>query len=172
MPRDSAERQTNPSTEKHIPRPANCFMIFRADWLRNSAQGAQRQKDVSLDAAMAWKTLSPPLKQLYKIQADIIKEEHRKKYPGWVYQPKRKVRPVHDDSPEGPPPKRVARGQTAAPHEKPLAKVKGGREAKATQTVASKEPVWNGSWFSASSPMKDPFYSAPLQSLASVSPSV
>ena len=172
MPRVPTKRRTKPSTEKRIPRPANCFMIFRADWLKNSAKGPKRQKDVSQDAAAAWRTLSPILKQLYKIQADLLKEEHRKKYPGWVYQPKRKSNAVDGASPKGPPPKRVARDQTVAPRKKPFANIKEGRGAKATPTTASKEAVWNGSWFSGNSSMKDPFYSTPLQSLASVSPSI
>ncbi|KAF9654078.1 hypothetical protein BDM02DRAFT_3077438, partial [Thelephora ganbajun] len=78
----------------HIPRPANCFMIFRAEWLRKSVadptsegNGRLKQKDVSKGAAAAWNNLSPTLKQLYKVQAEVIKDEHSKKYPGWTYRP-------------------------------------------------------------------------------------
>lgn len=182
MPRGCKRRQTNVSTDGRIPRPANCFMIFRANWLRNStvssapgSRGRQKQKDVSQEAAAAWNNLSPTLKQLYKIQADIVKDEHSKKYPGWVYQPrvaKRKNR-VADDMPlDSSSAKRVVRGSTAAPYQKPSTAAKGKREAAAnplTRTTAPTELVWDGSWFSGSSSMKDPFYSAPLRSLAPVS---
>lgn len=182
MPRDPKKRKTNVPTE-HIPRPANCFMIFRADWLRNSIANSprgdgdrQKQKDVSQEAAAAWNSLSPTLKQLYKVQANIVKEEHGKKYPGWVYQPralKKKKSAADDAPPDGSSTKRVARGRTVAPYQKPSPDVKGKREAKATpftQISASKELIWDGTWFSGSSSMKDPFYFTPLQSLASVSP--
>jgi len=174
MPRDTKKRKRNAPTVERIPRPANCFLIFRADWLRNSTASStpgshshRQQKDVSLGAAAAWNNLSPILKQLYRIQADIVKDEHNKEYPGWVYQPRaRKGKSgVEDDATQdGPPTKRVARQRTAAPSVK--------QKAAATpfsQITAPTEAVWEGSWFSGSSSMRDPFYSVPLQPLASVS---
>lgn len=168
----------------HIPRPANCFMIFRADWLRRSianstpgSRGPQKQKDVSQEAAVAWNNLSPALRQLYKVQADILKDEHKKKYPGWVYQPKvtKKRAAVVDEVPlDGSSTKRVARGRTSASHQKPSDDVKAKWEAVATpftQIDAPRELVWDRSWFSGTSSMRDPFYSAPLQPIASVSSS-
>jgi len=173
----------NQPTEKppKIPRPANCFLIFRADWLRISkATGnyeGQKQMDVSRGAAEAWRNLSPTLKNLYQIQAGIIKEEHRAKYPGWVYQPKtakkEKKRVVDDDiTPDGPPTKRVARGHTATPYQKPSVDAEGKRNVKATpftQITDQTKFVWDRSWFSGGSSMKDPFYSAALEPLTSVS---
>ena len=175
MPRDLKKRKRKASNVERIPRPANCFLIFRADWLRNSTANStpespsrRQQKDVSLEAATAWNNLSPILKQLYQIQADIIKDEHSKKYPGWVYQPragKAKNGVTDDDATQGgPPAKRVARQRKTTP----IAK----REATttpSTQVTAPTESVWEGSWFSGSSSMRDPFYSAPLRPLASVS---
>lgn len=185
MSPDLKKRQINVRNSEHIPRPANCFMIFRADWLRNSIANAtqmncvrQKQKDVSLEAAAAWNSLSPTLRQLYKIQAEIIKEEHTKKYPGWVYQPramKRRSTVVDGIPPDDSSTKRVARSRTVAPYQKPSVNVKGKRKTNATPfapITAPTELVWDGSWFSGSSLMKDPFYSAPLQPLASVSPSI
>jgi hypothetical protein len=182
MPRDRKERQASASTDGHIPRPANCFMIFRADWLKNSIAnsvsgscGRQKQKDVSQEAAAAWNNLSPTLKQLYKIQADIVKDEHSKKYPGWVYQPrvvKRKNR-VADDAPlDSSSTKRVARGRTTASYQKPSHDTKEEQGTTATpliRTTAPMEFVWDRSWFSGRSLMKDPFYSTPLEPLSAVS---
>ena len=183
MPRVSKKLKTKTPADKRIPRPANCFMIFRADWARNFVANAtqgkcarQKQKDVSQSAAAAWNDLSPALRQLYKIQADIIKEEHSKKYPGWVYQPKtvkRKSRVVDDIAPEGSPAKRVARDHTITQCQKPSIDTKEKWNAKATPLTpitAQTEAVWDHSWFSGGSSMKDPFYSAALQPLASVSP--
>ena len=174
MPRDTKKRKRDAPTVERIPRPANCFLIFRADWLRNSTASSapgshnhRRQKDVSLEAAAAWKNLSPILKQLYRIQADIIKDEHSKEHPGWVYQPrngKGKSRVADDATQDGPPTKRVARRRPTVPSVK--------QEATATpfnQATAPTKSIWEGSWFSGSSSMRDPFYSTPLQPLASVS---
>ena len=180
MPRDRKRRQKNVGADVRIPRPANCFMIFRTDWLRNSianptpgSHGRQQQKDVSQDAATAWKNLSPTLKQLYRVQADIIKDEHSKKYPGWVYQPnsgKKKSGAASDAPQDGPPRKRVARGRATTPYQKSSVNAKGKRKVSTTPlTSAPLESVWDGSWFSGGSSMRDPFYSAPLQPLASVS---
>jgi len=173
MPRDTKKRKRDAPTVERIPRPANCFLIFRADWLRNSiansAPGShsRKQGEVSLEAAAAWNNLSPTLKQLYRIQADIIKDEHSKEYPGWVYRPKNgkgKSRVADDATQDGPPTKRVARRCTTVPNVK--------RDVMATpsnQVTAPTESVWAGSWFLGSSLMRDPFYSTPLQPLASVS---
>jgi len=173
----------NKPTEKppRIPRPANCFMIFRADWLRiskaNGSHERQKQMDVSRGAAAAWRNLSPTLKQLYQIQAGIIREEHREKYPGWTYQPKtakkEKKRVVDDDIiPDGSPTECVASGRTATPHQKPSVDTEEKRNAKATPFTpinGQTKFVWDRSWFSGGSSMKDPFYSAALQPLTSVS---
>ena len=185
MPRDPKRRQKNIPTDERIPRPANCFMIFRADWLRSSIAnsirencGRQKQKDVSQEAAAAWNNLSPTLKQLYKVQADIVKEEHSKKYPGWTYQPRamrRRSSVVDDVAPYGSPTKRVARGHTVTPHQKSSTDAEGKQNATAipfTPITAQTGLVWDRSWFSGSSSMKDPFYSAALQPLASVSPPI
>jgi len=170
MPRDTKKRKRDASTTERVPRPANCFLIFRADWLRNSTASStpgshnhRHQKDVSLEAAAAWNNLSPVLKQLYQIQADILKDEHNKKYPGWVYQPKtrkgkRKV--VDDVTQNGPPTKRIARRRTVVKQE--------ATSTPFSQATAATESVWEGSWFSGISSMRDPFYSTPLQPLASV----
>lgn len=183
MPPYLKRRKIDDPTNERIPRPANCFMIFRADWLRKSVakstpgnHNRQRQKDVSLEAAAAWRSLSPDLKQLYKIQADIIKEEHGRKYPGWIYKPRaaKRKKKVRDDTPQdGPPTKRVARGHTA-PYQKPSVDLKRERKAEATPfnpITAPAQFFWDSSWFSRSSLMKDPFYSTPIQPIVSVSPS-
>jgi hypothetical protein len=183
MPRGPKKREVKASVDERIPRPVNCFMIFRADWLRNSNANStpgnhsrQRQKDVSQEAAAAWNNLSPTLKQLYKVQADIVKEEHSRKYPGWVYQPrigrKKRSRVVDDAPHNSSPTKRVARGRMTAPYQKPSVNASGKRNAMATpppQITTPAEPVWDDAWFSGSSSMRDPFYSTPLQPLAPVS---
>jgi hypothetical protein len=158
-------------------------MIFRADWLRNSmadsTQGRQKQKDVSRRAAEAWNKLCPTLKDLYKLQAEIVKAEHKREYPEWIYKPKpakRKSSVVDDPvASGGSPPKRVARGHTCTPSQKPSTNTKGKRGAKATPSTPLTEQtelIWDGSLLSGRSLMKDPFYSATLQPLASVSPSI
>jgi len=183
MPRDNKKQGTN--TDGHIPRPANSFLLFRSEWLKesiaNSTQGdgvRQEQRNVSRRAGEAWRSLSEDAKGHYQKQAQLVKEEHSRKYPEYVYKPraaKNKSSAVDDAAPHGPPTKRVVRGRTATPYQNPSVDAKGKRNAEATPftpITAQTESVWDRSWFSGGSPMKDPFYSVALQPLASVSPPV
>lgn len=180
MPRESKKRKRSTSPVQHIPRPANPFIIFRSDRLRNyvfdpteEACGRQKQKDVSRDAATAWRNIDPTLKELYEIQAKIIKEEHAIKYPGWVYKPKfakrdKEKNTVVDD--DGPHTKRAVR--TTKPRKVSSVDAEGEEKlvpSQSTRDAASMEMVWDSSWFSGSVSMADPFYSEPLQPLATVS---
>ena len=100
----------------------------------------------------------------------MIKNEHRKKYPGWVYRPapaKKKSTVVEDG---GPYKKRAAR--VAAPRQVHSTDAKREPIVVATRSTHRARPVgtvWDSSWFSGSAYMADPFYSEPLQPLTSVS---
>ncbi|KAK7130764.1 hypothetical protein R3I94_016042 [Phoxinus phoxinus] len=56
--------------------------------------------DISVQLGLAWNKLSENQKQPYYVEAHKIKAEHMRKYPDWVYQPKRRS---------------VSRGPTAIP---------------------------------------------------------
>ena len=86
-----------------IPRPRNAFIIFRCEYSREHAQGSQESqndndptnpsvKTLSKRAADAWKQLSPPEKDRYKVLADKEREEHARLYPHYRFRPmKRQV---------------------------------------------------------------------------------
>ena len=171
MPREPRKPRVDDSEKGHIPRPANCFMIFRAEWHKNliannptEDTGRKEQKNVSKDAAVAWNNLSPALKEHYKNQADIVKAEHTKKYPGWTYRPgpikgKKRVK-------GGSSKKRIPRTRT-----RQIAPDKGELETMAkplTQAPAPTRVAWDGSWFSESALMMDPFFSEPIQPISPV----
>jgi hypothetical protein len=65
----------------------------------------------------------------------------------------------------------LARGRATASYQKPSPGNEEKRKATATpltRTTTPTELVWDGSWFSGSSSMEDPFCSGPLESLVSV----
>jgi len=115
MPRDLRKRQSNASSDGHIPRPANCFMVFRADWAQELYRQFYLERGVVVRSrrmshrgtAAAWNSLPPTLKRLTG-PSRFIKDEHIRKYPGWFTDPivKRKSRVVDDDGPSA---KRVVR---------------------------------------------------------------
>ncbi|KAG6375875.1 hypothetical protein JVT61DRAFT_2740 [Boletus reticuloceps] len=86
-----------------IPRPRNAFIIFRCEYSREHAQGAQESqndqdsnnasvKTLSKRAADAWKQLPPSEKERYKILADKEREEHARLHPHYRFRPmKRQV---------------------------------------------------------------------------------
>lgn len=169
MPREIKRRNRDETpTVPHTPRPANSFIIFRSDKLRNTipnptlaSRGPKRQKDLSHEAAAAWKNLDLTTKQLYDIQAKIIKNEHSSKFPGWTYKPRR---PKKGEDGGGPPKKRAARA-TAPRQESSVDATEAEREV-ATHLTGDSSLVWDSSWFSGRASMVDPFYSTPLQPLA------
>jgi hypothetical protein len=174
MPRTPKQRLSTPPAEQHIPRPPNCFILFRAAYLKSIANstsgdnGRQQQKDVSQEAAAAWNALSPEDKEPYKVQAEIAKAEHARMYPGWVYRPKmkRRVKPAEGDGPSANGSLEIASRQRSS-----LDAEREGRAAAPpfNQDAAPKNVLWDSSWFAGTTSMTDPFYSAPLEPLASVS---
>ncbi|KAF8553777.1 hypothetical protein OG21DRAFT_1485195 [Imleria badia] len=85
-----------------IPRPRNAFIIFRCEYSREHAQGAQESqndedsnsasvKTLSKRAAEAWKQLPPSEKERYKILADREREEHARLYPHYRFRPMKKL---------------------------------------------------------------------------------
>lgn len=179
MSREFKKRKRSTSSKQCIPRPANAFIIFRSDRLKNTVPestpegpGRQEQKYVSRDAAGAWKNIDPILRRLYEIQANIIKEEHAKKYPGWVYRPKFTKRRSGTNmvvEGGGPYTKRIA----CSPRQTSYANARGEGviSTHSPRDARPMELVWDSSWFSRTTSMMDPFYYAPLRPLTPVSAS-
>jgi hypothetical protein len=76
----------------HVPRPLNCFFLFKTDWLakRKSLLAGIEQDHRQLNrmASSEWRKLPPEAKQRFKDAAYQAKVEHSIKYPGYRFTPK------------------------------------------------------------------------------------
>ncbi|KAJ7635150.1 hypothetical protein FB45DRAFT_481388 [Roridomyces roridus] len=83
----------------HIPRPRNAFICFRSVYVREqkeataSRPGSLNQTNLSCDAGLAWGKLSKAQKEPYRVMAAQEQEEHRKKYPGYCFNPRKRPAP-------------------------------------------------------------------------------
>ena len=79
-------------TPNHVPRPLNCFFLFKTDWLakRKSLLAGIEQDHRQLNrmASSEWRKLPPETKQRFKDAAYQAKVEHSMKYPGYRFTPK------------------------------------------------------------------------------------
>ena len=75
-----------------VPRPLNCFFLFKTDWLakRKSLLAGIEQDHRQLNrmASSEWRKLPPETKQWFKDAAHQAKVEHSIKYPGYRFTPK------------------------------------------------------------------------------------
>ncbi len=86
----NSNRQRN---RNNPPRPCNCFILYRRDYqkkskLRNNTH-LPDLSFVSKTAAAKWAQESQEVKRKYLEKAQMEKEEHKRKYPNYVYRPKR-----------------------------------------------------------------------------------
>jgi hypothetical protein len=76
----------------HVPRPLNCFFLFKTDWLakRKSLLAGIEQDHRQLNrmASSEWRKLPPEAKQRFKDAAYQAKVAHSIKYPGYRFTPK------------------------------------------------------------------------------------
>ncbi|KAH8834930.1 hypothetical protein DL96DRAFT_1701944 [Flagelloscypha sp. PMI_526] len=76
-----------------IPRPPNAFLIYRSEFWQiekaKSDNGERSHREISKLAGASWKTLSEDDQRPYRLRAAEIKLEHKKQYPGYVYNPNR-----------------------------------------------------------------------------------
>ncbi|KAJ7066484.1 hypothetical protein C8F01DRAFT_1123433 [Mycena amicta] len=100
----SAQDISSPGSRRHQdrapPRPRNQFILFRLDYvhqhhsLHTSKQrrGANKSlgRTVSGRAAEAWSKLGATERARYAHLAELEKEQHARKYPGYQYRPRRK----------------------------------------------------------------------------------
>ncbi|KAG7440757.1 HMG-box, partial [Guyanagaster necrorhizus] len=71
----------------HVPRPPNCFMIFRSEFL--ALHSDETQTKASKLAGAAWRKLPKERKDHYKELAKDRKEDHARAHPGYKYKPRR-----------------------------------------------------------------------------------
>jgi len=91
----------------HIPRPPNAFILFRSSFIKNqhvSSEVETNHSTLSKIIGMTWQSLPNDERQIWHAKAKLALDEHKKKYPGYTFQPlhakskgtgeKRKVREV------------------------------------------------------------------------------
>lgn len=85
--------------DSHIPRPRNAWIIFRSTELDKHKEfdqhgkivkGKKPQAALSKEIAIRWRAFTPQEKQPYTDMAEREKEEHKRLYPGYKFQPKSK----------------------------------------------------------------------------------
>lgn len=82
--------------EKQPPRPPNAWILYRSEKLRDPSLkpgSGQRlpQADISKMISQMWKNESEDVRARYEYLANIKKNEHEAKYPGYRYQPMKRV---------------------------------------------------------------------------------
>ncbi|XP_046665080.1 uncharacterized protein LOC124357378 isoform X1 [Homalodisca vitripennis] len=75
---------------KKIPRPPNAFMIFANEWRKQLAQQhpTDSNKSISVRLGQLWKNMSKGSKEIYYQRSRQAGQDHKQKYPGYVYNPK------------------------------------------------------------------------------------
>ncbi|KAK0208045.1 hypothetical protein DFS33DRAFT_1300882 [Desarmillaria ectypa] len=94
---DEPTSGTGSSRRKNrIPRPLNCYFIFRKDVVDKKMIPKDTEHDsrhLSRIIGELWKKLSPEEKEYYYRRADDEKIKHRGLYPNYSYQPKKRTTP-------------------------------------------------------------------------------
>ncbi|KAL1742677.1 hypothetical protein HDZ31DRAFT_42694 [Schizophyllum fasciatum] len=78
------------AAKDHIPRPANAFILFRADFTKNHKlpDGIEKNNgSLSKIASSEWKSLSPEARRFWDERAEDAKKEHQAMYPDYKYRP-------------------------------------------------------------------------------------
>lgn len=76
----------------HVPRPLNCFFLFKSDWLAKRKSFLvgieQDHRQLNRMASSEWRKLPQEVKQRFKDAAHKAKVEHAMKYPEYRFMPK------------------------------------------------------------------------------------
>ncbi|CAG8578894.1 6719_t:CDS:1 [Paraglomus brasilianum] len=84
--------------DESIPRPQNAFIIYRRNLVASlkGKGGDVKFHDISDEASEAWRKERQEVKQFFKCLAVMGKIVHSKKWPGYIYKPKRKAKGQQD----------------------------------------------------------------------------
>ncbi|KAF9265878.1 hypothetical protein L218DRAFT_1018728 [Marasmius fiardii PR-910] len=76
-----------------VPRPKNCWIIFRREYVKTRHESGQGKSDdtLSKEASVAWSCLSAKEREHYEMLAEQEKLEHARRYPFYRYRPKKKA---------------------------------------------------------------------------------
>ncbi|ORX82231.1 MAT1-2-1 protein, partial [Basidiobolus meristosporus CBS 931.73] len=83
---ETEEASSEPKKAK-IPRPANCFFLFRRDKQSEifASNAGITNMEVSRIIGKMWKNISVEEKRKYQWMAEKIKLDHQQKYPDYKY---------------------------------------------------------------------------------------
>ncbi|CAH1638650.1 unnamed protein product [Spodoptera littoralis] len=93
----------------HVKRPMNAFMVFAQAMRRRLSEQrpALHNAELSKSLGSMWKSLSEDEKLPFIKEADKLRTQHKKEYPDYKYQPRRRkpqptsaIRPKREPSPE------------------------------------------------------------------------
>ncbi|KAK7446675.1 hypothetical protein VKT23_014370 [Stygiomarasmius scandens] len=93
---ESALRRTSPyrpshcKKKSHIPRPPNAFMLFCSAFVKNQYVSSSIETNhgmLSKIIGLTWQNLPDSEKLIWRAEAQVKREEHRHKFPGYKFQP-------------------------------------------------------------------------------------
>ncbi|XP_067656689.1 uncharacterized protein [Haliotis asinina] len=73
----------------NVKRPMNAFMVWARTYRAKLASqfNSDTNSQISVKLGEVWNSLSQEEKQPYYDEAEMIKNQHKKEFPGWVYRP-------------------------------------------------------------------------------------
>ncbi|KAJ7292170.1 high mobility group box domain-containing protein, partial [Mycena rebaudengoi] len=71
------------------PRPANAWILYRSDKIKELRKGTP-QRDLSKQVSALWRNERPDVRAWYEKRAEEKKQEHRRMYPDYRFQPVKK----------------------------------------------------------------------------------
>ncbi|KAF4610635.1 hypothetical protein D9613_007332 [Agrocybe pediades] len=88
------ERRSRKTEEGYVPRPRNCFMVFRTAYQEevHALFGETDMKAVSRDAAAVWHAMNEEDKDYWRGQAEGEKDEHKARHPDYKFKAQKRSR--------------------------------------------------------------------------------
>jgi len=102
-PEPTRRRNNRKKPAGHIPRPANAFMLFRADFVRQKHVPGSIETDhgsLSKIIGTIWRSLPPESKRVWEALAQKTKADHKRDHPDYRYRPIHKKKDPNAEVPK------------------------------------------------------------------------